>query len=88
MVKAGFGAIRTYVARRQNTVAPYIATQPILELCERSARRPGARVSQRWWEQDGLDLEGAKNRAAAESDREDTICKEDGIPLETTTVPE
>ena len=49
---------------RQNTVARYIATQPIMELCEHSTWRPGARVSWRWWEQAGIDLEGAKNRAA------------------------
>ena len=56
MVESGFEGIGTYITRRQNTVAQYIATQPILDLCERSARRPGARVSWRWWEQDGLYL--------------------------------
>ena len=49
--------------RRQKMVAQYIATWPILDLCERSTRRPRARVSWRWWEQDGIDLEGAKERA-------------------------
>ena len=38
--------------------------QPILDLCEQFTRRPGAKVSQRWWEQAGIDLEGAKKRAA------------------------
>ena len=42
----------------------YIATQPILDLCEQATRRPGARVSRRWWEQSGIDLERAKKRAA------------------------
>ena len=72
MVEAGFEGIGTYITRRQNTVAQYITTQTILDLCERSAQRPGARVSQRWWEQDGIDLEGGKNRytAAAELDGE------------------
>ena len=65
MVKAGFKGIGTYIMRRQKTVAQYIATQPILDLCERSARRPGARVSQGWREQDTLYLEGVKKRAAA-----------------------
>ena len=60
MVEAGFEGIGKYVMRRQNTVARYIATRPILDLCERSAQRTGARVSLRWWKQDGLDLEGAK----------------------------
>ena len=52
------------VTRSQNTVAQYIATLPILELCERATRRPGARVSQRWCEQAGIDLEGANKQAA------------------------
>ena len=50
MGEAGFKEIRKSVTRRQNTVAQYIATQPILDLCERSNRRPGARVYRRWWE--------------------------------------
>ena len=76
MVVSGFKRIRTYVTRRQNTVTQYIETRPILDLCERSARRPGVWVSQQWWEQDGLDLEGAKKRAAAESDGEEAISEE------------
>ena len=52
-------------------VAQYIVTRPILDLCERSDRRPGAWVSRRWWEQDILDLEGTKERAAVESDGEE-----------------
>ena len=62
--EAGFEDIRKSVTRRQNTVAQYIVTQPILDLCERATRRPGARVSLQWWEQDGIDLEGEKKRAA------------------------
>ena len=65
MAEAGFEWIRKYITRRQNTVAQYIATRPILDLCERSTRRPGARVSRRWWEQADLDLEGEKKMAAA-----------------------
>ena len=42
----------------------YIVTPPVLDLCERSTWRPGARVSRRWWEQAGIDLEGEKKRAA------------------------
>ena len=71
MVGSGFEGIIRYITRRQNTVTQYIATRLILDLCERSARRPGVRVPRRWWKQDGLDLEGAKKRAvsAEESDR-------------------
>ena len=64
MGEAGFEGIRKSVTRRQKTVAQYIATQPIMELCKRATPRPGARVSWRWWEQTGIDLEEAKKRAA------------------------
>ena len=87
MVESGFEGIGTYITRRQNTVAQYIVTRPILDLCELSSRRPGVRVSRRWWEKEGIELEGANKRtvAAAGSDVEDTIGKEEVIPLETTT---
>ena len=64
MGEVGFEGIRKSVTRRQNTFTQYIATRPILDLCERATRRPGARVSWRWWEQTGIDLEGAKKQAA------------------------
>ena len=49
--------LRTYVTKRQNTVAQYIFTQPIMDLCDWSARRPGVWVYWWWWDQYGLDLE-------------------------------
>ena len=64
MEESVFKGVRKSITRKQNTVAQYIATRPILDLCERSAQRPGARVSQWWWEQAGIDLEGSKKRAA------------------------
>ena len=78
MAEAGFEEIGTYNTKRQNMVVQYIVTRPILDLCERSTRRPGERVSRRWWEHDGIYLEGAKKRAAAaaELDREETIGEE------------
>ena len=48
MVEAGFEGIWKYITRRQNTAAQHISTRPILDLCERSARSAGARVSRRW----------------------------------------
>ena len=60
--EAGMEGIRKSITWRQNTVAQYIATRPILDLCKRATRRPGARVSRRWWEQAGIDLEGHGNR--------------------------
>ena len=41
----------------------YVATQPIIELSERFSRRPGAWVSWRWWELEGLDLGGGKGES-------------------------
>ena len=58
--EAGMVGIRTSIIRRQNTVAQYIATRPILYLCKQATRRPGARVSRWWWEQTGIYLEGAQ----------------------------
>ena len=52
--------------------AQYIETRPILDLCEQSTRRPGVRVSRRWWEQEGIDLEGARKQAAVSSTRSGT----------------
>ena len=78
MVEAGFKGIRTYVTRRQNKVAHYIEMRKILDLCERSAQRLAAWVSRRWQKQDGLDLEGTKERAAAESDGEEAISEAEG----------
>ena len=45
---------RILVFRRQNTAAQFIATQPILGLCEVADRRRGTWVPQRWWEQSGI----------------------------------
>ena len=65
MKEAGIVRIRNSILRRQNTVAQFIATQPIMDLCEKANRRPGARVSRRWWEQTGIDWNGARERAEA-----------------------
>ena len=56
MVEAGFEDIGAYITRRKNNVAQYITTRPIMDLCERSVQRPVTWVSQRWWDQEGLDL--------------------------------
>ena len=64
MREAGFEEIRKYTTRRQNTVAQYIAARPILDLYERATQRLGARVSRRYREQEAIDLEKAKGRAA------------------------
>ena len=58
-------------------VAQYIATRPIMDLCERATRRLEARVSRRWWYQAGIDLEGAKKRAEATMTRSETDLEEE-----------
>ena len=46
-------------------VAQFIATRPILDLCEKSTWRPGARVARRWREQTGIDCKQSRERSAA-----------------------
>ena len=46
--EAGVVRVRTSILRRQNTVAQFIATRPILGLCEVAERRRGTRVPRRW----------------------------------------
>ena len=53
----------TSVSCRQNTVAQYIATRPIMDLFLVAKWRPGPRVEMRRWEQEGLDLEGMRMAA-------------------------
>ena len=65
MKEAGVVRIRTSILRRQNTVAQFIATRPILGLCEVAERRPGTRVPWRWWEQTGIDWKAAREKVAA-----------------------
>ena len=50
---AGIVRARTSVLRRHNTVAHFVATRPILDLCVGTERRGGTRVPQRWWEHTG-----------------------------------
>ena len=45
MQEAGLEEVEQYVVRRQNTVAQYITTRLIMDLCEAAVRRPGKRVS-------------------------------------------
>ena len=52
--------VRTSINRRQNRVAQYIATRPLLDFCEVAKQREGVRVALRWWDQLGIDWEKAK----------------------------
>ena len=77
MGEIGFEGIRKSVTRRQNTVVQYISTRPIMDLCERSTRRMGARVSWQWWEQARIYLEGAKKRATEVATDSDLVSDSD-----------
>ena len=64
MKESGFQEIRTSINNRQNMVAQYIATQPLLDLCEGTKQIGGARVGMRWWDQKGINWDKAKARGA------------------------
>ena len=72
MKEAGIVLIRTSILRRQNTAAQFIATRPILGLCEVVVRRPWTRVPRRWWEHTGIDWKAAREKAAAKEEDETT----------------
>ena len=81
--EAGVVRSRTSVLRRQNTVAQFIATRPILGLCEVAERRRGTRVPQRWWEQSGIDWKLAREkgeRAAAKEEHAGATAEETETP--------
>ena len=63
MTEAGLQEVETFVSLRQNTVTQFIATRPVVDLCLAAKRRPGPRVSNWWWEQDGVDVEGMRTAA-------------------------
>ena len=54
MVEAELLELETYVSLRQNTITQFIKTRPIMDLCLSAQRRPGPRVANQWWDQDGL----------------------------------
>ena len=77
---------RTSVLRRQNTVAQFVATRPILALCEGTKRRGGTRVPQQWWEQTGIEWRLAREKSkSAEATGERTAEETAG---KTTATPE
>ena len=60
MKEAGLTNVRTSINRRQNTVAQYIGTRPLLDLCKEAKQREGAQVTLRWCGQSGIDWEKTK----------------------------
>ena len=62
MRESGLTDIRKSISNRQNTVAQYIATRPLLDLCEGARAREAARVPMRWWNQAEIDWETSKSK--------------------------
>ena len=60
----------SYVPNSQDTVAQYISTRPILDLCKEKVRRSGKWVARGWWEEEVLNLAGAMAVAMAAEDGE------------------
>ena len=55
--EVGFEEIDVYILNRQEIVVQYIVTRPTMYLCKRMVRKPGAWVSWRWWDKEGINLE-------------------------------
>ena len=79
MEEAGLTDIRTSIQRRQNTVAQYISTRLLLDLCKGARPREGVRVTLRWWEQSGFDWGKAKAKG---TETESTSGSESGTDTE------
>ena len=75
MDEAGLQELENYVSCHQNTVTQLIEIRPIMDLFMVAERRPGSQVDRRWWEQEGLELEGMQTAARGteqEEEGEDT----------------
>ena len=72
MKETGLTDVGKSIANRQNTVAQYIATRPLLDLCEEARAREGTRVPLRWWNQTDIDWETAKARGEGEGGEADS----------------
>ena len=62
MRESGLTDIGKSIANRQNTVTQYIATRPLLDLCEGARAREGAKLPMRWWNHADIDWETAKSK--------------------------
>ena len=61
----GFRDMGEYILKKKNTFTQYIATRPILELCEETVRTTVAWVAKMWHKNEGLYL--MVSRAVAEA---------------------
>ena len=74
MEEAGFEKIGVYITRSKNMVVQYITTQSIMDLCEVSVQSIGSWVSWWWWDKEGINLQGANDIPATESEIEEDKC--------------
>ena len=74
----GLTDIRKSIQNRQNTVAQYIATRPLLDLCEGLRAREGAKVPLRWWDQAGIKWETAKAKGVEQDTTDGSETDTDG----------
>ena len=67
LATVGMNEIGVYIFRRQNMVAQYIATRPIMDLCLTAERKPVLRPLRQCWYQNDLNILGIRaGRAAVE----------------------
>ena len=62
----GLEEIGAYIARRQNTVAQYILTRPVMDLCLVEEWKTGMRLYMQWWENPTLYILRIRARHAEE----------------------
>ena len=60
MEAVGFEMVEVYITRGHNTVAQYIVTRKILEICVETERRERSHVTNWWSEQGGVNLTGVQ----------------------------
>ena len=68
--------MENYIQRRQNIVAQYILTRPIMDLCEAAERKCGVRVGVHWWEQVVIDLEGSRDTTSTAEEVDESVLEE------------
>ena len=60
LTMVGLDDIGVYISLQQNRATQYIATYPIMDFCLVEKRKPGLRLSMKWWEQTALDIPGIR----------------------------
>ena len=63
MAEALLQELETYVSCHQNIVTQFIVTRPVMDLCLAAECRMITPLSNRWWEQDGVGVEGMRTEA-------------------------